>query len=327
MTRRRELLGLLMVTAAGASRGQARPPAGKRKLAALFVKHRDKDLDEFERDLRSALAAFGWIVDRNLTIEWHFADDDRSRLPALAAQIVRSKPDAILTFLVPPTHALQQATKTIPIVTSLGDPLEFGIARSYARPGGNITGLSYGWVELQRKRIELLRSAAPAATRLIIAMNTRDESIAEGVTRSAMAAAREFGFVPEIAFLRTAADLQAVLRDDRPSAMIIYGFEMPSSPIKTNELITVSLSKKVPTVVDKSESVALGGLMSYELYRDNHTQRIAALLDKVLRGANPAEIPFEMPDRSWMAVNLKTARTLGLTLPASLIARADEVIQ
>lgn len=328
MTRRRELLSLMMLTAAGASHGQpTRPSAGRRRLAILLLKRRDKSGGDLEHDLRSALAEFGWIVDRNLTIEWHFADDDRSRLPALAAQIVRSAPDAILTFLTPPTRALQLATTTIPIVTGLGDPLVFGIAHSYARPGGNITGLSYGWVELQHKRIELLRSAAPAPARLIIAMNARDASVSQDVTRSAMNAAGEFGFVPEIALLSRAADLQAALRSDRASAMIIYGFNVTSSPIKASEVIAVSLGKRVPTVVDDSESVALGGLMSYELYWDNQAQRIAAQLDKVLRGVSPAEIPFELPTRSWLAVNLRTARALGLALPPSLLARADEVIE
>ena len=109
--------------------------------------------------------------------------------------------------------------------------------------------------------------------------------------------------------------------------MIIHGFNVTSSPIKASEVIAVSLSKRVPTVVDDSESVALGGLMSYELYWDNQAQRIAAQLDKVLRGVSPADIPFELPTRSWLAVNLKTARAIGLALAPSLLARADEVIE
>jgi len=328
MTRRRELLSLAMLAAAGAAQGQAkRLPAGTRRIAALLLKHRDKSFNNLDRELRAALAPLGWIVDRNLLIEWRFADDDRTRLPALAADIVRSAPDAILTFLIPPTRALQLATRTIPIVTGVGDPLVYGIARSYAHPGGNITGLSYGWVEQQRKRVELLRSAAPAATRLVIAMNARDASVAQEVGRPAMDAAVELRFVPEIVLLASISDLQGALRSDRATAMIIYGFNVTSSPIKPGEVIAMAIGKKVPTAVDDSESVALGGLLSFETYWDDQTQRIAALLDKVLRGASPAEIPFELPTRSWTAVNLKTARALGLTLPASLIARADEVVQ
>lgn len=291
-----------------------------------MLKRRDKPVDELELGLRSALAESGWIVDRNLTIEWHFADDERGRLPALAAQVVRSAPDAILTFFVPPTRALQQATRTIPIVTALGDPLASGIARSYARPGGNITGLSFGFVELQRKRIELLRSAAPAATRLIIALNARDASVAQDVTRPAIDAAVEFGFVPEVSLLSTAADLAAAPRPGGATAVMLYGFNASSSPIKAGDVIAACLGKRLPTVVDDSESVALGGLMSYELYWDNYLQRLAAQLDKVLRGVSPAEVPFELPTRSWLAVNRGTARALGLELPHALIARADEVI-
>jgi putative ABC transport system substrate-binding protein len=327
MTRRRDLLSLVVLNAVGSSQAQPKAPLrGRRRLAVLRITRRE-DAADLERELRSALAEFGWVVDRNLTIEWHFADDDRSRLPALAAQVVRSAPDAILTFLTPPTRALQQATTTIPIVTGLGDPFEFGFARSLARPGGNITGLSFGWVESQRKRVELVRSAAPAAKWLILAMNARDAEIVQLATRSTVTAAREFGFVPEIALVATADALRASLRSDGVSAMITFGFDRASSPIKASEVIAMSLDKKVPTVVDVSEFVAIGGLLSYELYWDKQMQRFAAQLDKVLRGVSPAEIPFELPTRSWMAVNLKTARAIGLVLPRSLVARADEVIE
>jgi putative ABC transport system substrate-binding protein len=222
---------------------------------------------------------------------------------------------------------VQQATRTIPIVTGLGDPIEFGFALSLARPGGNITGLSFGWVESQRKRVELLRSAAPAAKRLILAWNSRDADIMQDATRSTVDAAREFGFVPEIALLASAADLRARLRSDGTGAMITFGFDRASSPIKASEVIAVSLDKKVPTVVDVSELVAIGGLLSYELFLDNQMQRFAAQLDKVLRGVSPATIPFELPTRSWIAVNLKTARAIGLVLPPSLVVRADELIE
>lgn len=324
--RRRDLVGLTLLSAAGASRAQPqRSPSGKRRLAVLMLKRRDKDVEANEQELRSALAEFKWIADRNLTIEWHFANEDRSRLPALAAEIVRSGPDAILTYLVPPTRALQLATKTIPIVTGVGDPIGPGFARSYAQPGGNITGLSFAYVERQHKKIELLRSASPVSKRLIIAMKSSDASTVQDSTPAPMSAARAFGFVPELALIATVADLQDALRPD--SAMVAYGFRAPSSPVKIGDLIAFSLAKKVPTVVDDSESVALGGLLSFELYWDNQARQMAAQIDKVLRGVSPAQIPIELPTRSWTAVNLKTARALGLLLPQTLVARADEVIQ
>ena len=195
-------------------------------------------------------------------------------------------------------------------------------AGSLARPGGNIAGLSFGWVESQRKRVELLRSAAPAAKRLIIAMNARDADIVQGSTRSTVDAAREFGFVPEVALVATAEALRTSLRSDGVSAMVTFGFDRASSPIKASEVIAVSLDKKVPTMVEVSEAVALGGLLSYELYWDNQMQRFAAQLDKVLRGVNPATIPFELPTRSWVAVNLKTARAIGL-VDSAFAARAS----
>lgn len=328
MTSRRALLSLLALGMSGASRAQTKGPApGKRKLAVLLLKGRDKDARDFERELRAALADFGWIADRNLTIEWHFADGDRSRLPALAAKIVRSAPDAILTAFVPPTKALQLATTTIPIVTSVGDPVEYGFAVSYAHPGGNITGLSLAYAELQRKKTELLRNAVPSATRVILAYMATDASIAPEVAKAPTKSALEFGFRPEVALLGSFADLQSRLRSDGSTAVIAYGFESESSPVKMADLIAFSLTNKLPLVVDHSESVALGALLSYELFWDNQLRQRAAQLDKVLRGVSPAQIPFELPTRSWLAVNLKTARALGLTLPQSLLVRADEVTQ
>jgi putative tryptophan/tyrosine transport system substrate-binding protein len=327
MTLRRELLGFALLSAAAASLGQAKSPSTvKRKLGVLIVKGRDEKVDELERELRSALAKLGWVVDRNLTIEWHFANKDRARLPALAAQIVRSGPDAILTFFSPPTTALQLATTTIPIVTSVGDPIGFGFTRSYARPDGNITGLSLGYVESQRKSIELLRVAVPATRRLILGVAAHRASDVEGLTGAAVAAARELGLVPETVLLATTADVQAVLRLDHTSVMMLYGFDGPSSTLQEGEVIALALARRIPTVGGNSESVALGALLAYTLYWDNNIQRIAAQLDKILRGVSPAQIPFELPSRSWLALNRKTARVLGIVLPSSLLARADEVI-
>ena len=328
MTRRRDLLSLVVLNAVGASQAQPKPPSTpKRKLDVLWGDRQEAQVDALAQALRTALAEFGWIAGQNLTIEWHFANGDRARLSALAEEIVRSTPDAILTYFVPPTRALQIATTTIPIVTSVGDPIGFGFARSYALPGGNITGLSFGLVELQHKTIELLRSAVPLATRLIFALNAHRASDAREITRAAMSAAGKFGFVAETALLATAADLQATVRTDRTSAMIAIGLSSPTSHIRIEEVIAFSLNQRVPTVVDNSESVELGGLMSYEFYWDNQTLRTAAQLDKILRGVSPAQIPFEQPTRSWFAVNLKTARALGLVLPHVLLARADQVIE
>ena len=323
MTRRRVVLGWVLLNAAGASRGQSKLAlVGKRRLAVLMQETRAQDGGEFAQALRTALAEFGWIADRNLTIEWHFAEGDLGRLPALAEGIVRSRPDVILTYFVPATVALQSATTTIPIVTSVGDPIGFGFARSYAHPDANITGLSLGYVESQRKTIESLHVAVPAVTRLILAVTADRASTAEGVTRAAIGASRELGIAAEIVLVATAADLQAALRSDRTSAVSLYGFDAT----RTGEMIALALSKKVPTVAGNDEALAQGALLGYALYWDNQIQRNAAQVDKLLRGIKPAQIPFELPARSWLGVNRKTARALGLVLPPALLARADEVI-
>ena len=172
-----------------------------------------------------------------------------------------------------------------------------------------------------------MREAVPAATRLIIALNANQASDAQEISGAAMSAARKFGFVPEIALLTKAADIQLALRSGGASAMILYGLSQPSSPIKAGEVIALALQGGVPTFVDAVETLAVGGLMCYECDWDNQLQRTAAQLDKVLRGVNPAEIPFELPTRYWLAVNLKTARALGLVLPQVLLARADQLIE
>ena len=328
MTRRRGFLSLVALSAAGASHAQPKLRlGGKRRVGALWWERQEAGVDSFALAVRSALAEFGWVDGQNLKMDWHFANGDRPRLSALAAEIVRSGPDAIFTCFAPPTTALQLATTIIPIITAVGDPIGFGFTGSYARPDKNITGLSFGLVEAQYKSIELLRSAVPKATRVVFALNADRAQDAPVMLRAATSAVREFGFASEVALLASAADLQATLRSDRTSAMIAVGLSSPTSHIQIGEVIAFALSNKVPTVVDNSESVELGGLMSYEFYWDNQAKRMAAQLDKILRGVSPADIPFELPTRSWFAVNLKTARALGLVLPPVILARADQVVE
>jgi putative ABC transport system substrate-binding protein len=281
--------------------------------------------DFFRRDLPPALAGLGWQQGRNLALDWRFADRDAARLPGLAQALLRAGAQALLTPGTPATRALQQATRTVPIVTGVGDPVGAGFAASLSAPGGNITGLSYAVSELTQKQIQLLREMVPRARRLIVLLPDRRRpafDLAAQVERSA----RAQGLLPQVI---EAADVDALRRQlrgaggsgDAAAFVIPFG-----TAIDQRALASVLLQSLLPAVFDQRGYVESGGLMSYRLDWDDQTGRTAAQLDKVLRGANPAELPFELPTRSQLVINAASARALGLEIPAALRLRADEVI-
>ena len=276
MTRRRELIWLFAVgTTAAAPAHAAAPSPGNRRLGVLLF-DRPETWTFLAPESCAALAELGWIEGRNLSVEWRYADGDAARLPVLAAQIVRTGVDAILTRGTPATRALQQATKTIPIVTSVGDAVGAGFAQSFARPGGNITGASVALVEIQRKRIELLRGMVPGLARLVIVLPAEHQAFVQELTRSVTATAREIGVAPVIALIASTGDLQAALRPDRvrgASAVYVFNF---GSAIEPKELADLALRNRMPTMFEISEYVEAGGLMSFTFGWENPTQRSAA---------------------------------------------------
>jgi putative tryptophan/tyrosine transport system substrate-binding protein len=273
------------------------------------------------------LRALGWIEGRTIDIDYRWAEGRNERLAEFAAEFVRRNVNVIVTSATPPTVAAKQATSAIPIVfASVGDPVGAGVVESLARPGGNATGLSLQATDATGKRLDLLRDAVPGLRRLAIMANSRNASAALEM-REAEATAR-------------ALDLEAVTSEILRGEDIVPAFEVLmghveavyvcNDPLATTNRVrisTLALGARLPTMFIAREYVESGGLMSYganflDLYR-----RTAEFVDKILRGAKPADIPVEQPTKFDLVVNLTTAKALGLTIPSSVLARADEVIE
>lgn len=305
----------------------AASPRETRRLAVLLF-DRPESWSWFAPQLLAELGRLGWIEGKNLSVQWNYANGDATRLRSLAAQIAASSPDAILTRGTPSTQALQSVTKTIPIATGVGDPVGSGFAKSYAAPGGNITGIAWAIVEASQKQVELLRLLVPGLAEIVVVWKTdRAASLAE-LMRPMVASGRTFGVSVRSALVETVGGLNDVLRAARkrgPAAAQIFGL---AGEAFTYESIAASaLAARMPTMFEYREFVEGGGLASFRFNWENQTQRTAAQIDKLFRGEKPANIPFELPTRQEFVLNLKTARALGLVVPQSVLLRADAIIE
>jgi len=326
MNRRRLIQALGLGALAGSTVHAAAPPSGRRRLAVLLFDN-PESWDFLASELRKELADLGWVEGSNLNVEWRFAHGDTARLADLASQLARSGADAILTRGAPATRALKDATVTIPIVTGVGDPIGAGFARSLAEPGGNITGLSWAAVEGARKQVELLRVMLPRLSRLIIVLKADRSPFLQEMTSWHRGAAREIGLTSEVVLVTGATELQAAWQPGRTPGVTGTFVSGLGTSIAPKDIADLALRLRMPTVFDYSFYVEAGGLMSYRFNWENQTQRTAAQLDKVFRGAKPAQIPFEFPTRSEFVINRSTARSLGLDIPRELLLRADQIIE
>ena len=273
------------------------------------------------------LRAHDWIEGRTVSIEYRWAEGSYERAAEIAAEFVRMKVDVIVTSSTPNTLATKKATSEIPIIfASAGDPVGGGLVASLARPGGNVTGLSIQAVEITGKRVELSREALHPLSRLAI-MGNGDNSAVVGEMRETQAAAEKLGLNATTFEIRRSEEIGPTFEKIKGHFDAVY---VPAEPlVNTNRrrIGSFALAAHLPTLFDASEYVEAGGLMSYgpnfpDLYR-----RTADFVDKVLRGAKPAEMPVEQPTKFDLAVNLTTAEVLGLSLPTTFLARADELIE
>jgi putative ABC transport system substrate-binding protein len=273
------------------------------------------------------LRELGWIEGRTIAIEYRWAEGRNDRLAETVAEFVRRKVDVIVTSATPPTVAAKQATSAIPIVfASVGDPVGAGVVESLARPGGNATGLSLQQPEAAGKRLELLREVIPGLRRLAIMANSGNASAVLDM-REAQTTARTLGLEAVTSEVRQSEDIAPAFDALRGRAEALYVCNDPLATTNRVRINTLALGMRLPTMFIAREYVEAGGLMSYganflDLYR-----RTAELVDKVLRGAKPADLPVEQPTKFDLVINLTTAKALDLTIPSSLLVRADEVIE
>ena len=326
VSRRRGLqaLAALPLIATGWS-GDA-PAAAPKRLAVLVPGPREEMLAQFPSRGGKALAERGWIEGKTLEVLWGFDDNDESRIPILAQELVDARPDVIGTVSTVRTRALQRASRTIPIYTSVGDPVGAGFAKSLVRPGGNITGLSFATREIAQKQIEVLRAAVPKLSTLAILGDTKSTAYMREITEPIVLAARAAGILPQPRQVSTLHEMETALRGLPPAGHAAVYFMGNLGNMDVGAVMQLAIRLRVPAMVGGREYVEKGGLLTYTLNHENETQRTADIVDKLLRGADPATIPFELPTKSDFVVNRRTAAAIGVKLPAELLLRANEVI-
>ena len=324
--RRRDFITLLGGAAAWPLAARAQQPAKLPTIGYLGPSTRSLDsqrLNAFVQRLRE----LGWNEGRTIAIEYRWAEGRNERLAETAAEFVRRKVDVIVTSATPPTVAAKQATSVIPIVfAAVGDPVGIGVVESLARPGGNATGLSLQQTDAAGKRLEVLREVMPGLRRLAIMANSGNPSAGLDM-REAQATARTLGLEAVTSEVLRPEDIAPAFDALKGNVEALYVCGDPLAVTNRVRINTLALGARLPTMFGAREYVEAGGLMSYganflDLYR-----RTAELVDKVLRGSKPADIPVEQPTKFDLIINLTTAKALGLKIPPTVLARADEVIE
>jgi putative ABC transport system substrate-binding protein len=269
----------------------------------------------------------GWVEGRNLAIEYRWAEGNTERLAELANDLVRLKVDVIVTHNTPGPLAAKQATSTIPIVfATAGDPVGTGIVASLARPGGNVTGLSSQTPDVAGKRLEFLREIVPGLHRLAVLADTDNPYVKLDVSKLRQAGA---GLGVEVTTfeMRRGEDIDPAFEALKGRVQALYVPATPVAMVNRVRIHTLALAAHVPMMLGVREYVEAGGLMSYGPNWPHMWGRAADFVDKILRGAKPADLPVEQPTKFDLVLNRTTAKALGLTVPDKLLALADEVIE
>src|SRR5579862_4562295 len=319
---RRDLLALLGGASAawpfaGAAQQPKIPTIG---VLAVGAPGSQQFWQSFQEDLR----ALGYVEGQNIRFEFRSDEGQASRLPELAAELVHLKVDIIVTWITPAALAAKHATSDIPIVmAAVGDPIATGLVQSLARPGGNVTGIGGVGADLAGKCVELIRDMLPSAHRIAALVNVPDpfsKPFLEKIQHGGAAT----GTVIEPILIHNAEELEAAfpaMEKSPPDAVIIQ----PSLP--TKRAAELALKYRIPAVSFVRAIVEEGGLMTYSVAEAEAYREAAVFVDKILKGAKPADLPVEQPTRFELVINMKTAKALGLTIPPAFLARADEVIE
>jgi putative ABC transport system substrate-binding protein len=280
--------------------------------------------EQFWRLFREVMQDMGYIEGQNIRYEFRSDQGQVSRLPELAAELVRLKVDLIVTWFTPAAQAAKQATREIPIVMMLvGNPVETGLVESLPRPGGNITGMAGVGAELAGKSVQLIRDMLPSGRRIVALANAPDpfsKPFLEYIQRSGAAT----GTTIDPIMIQRADELEAAfqaMEQNRPDAVIVQ----PSLP--TKRAAELAVKYRIPAVSVVRAFVEQGGLMSFVSAEIDMYRRGAIYVDKILRGAKPADLPVQQPTKFELIINMKTAKAIGLTVPPAFLARADEVIE
>ena len=316
--KRRQFITLLGGAATSPLGARAQQPDRMRRVGVLLVSG-----PEPMGPYREALGDLGYFEGKNIQIEVRSAQGQDTRLPELAAELVRSRVDVIIAMQTPAAHAAKNATRDIPIVVMAGDPIATGLISNLARPDGNLTGLSATAAEAVAKSLELIAEIKPGARRVGVLGNADDpfmKPFFEQIQRGASDVRLE---VHQIIVLGR-DELNgafAAIAGERADGVVIQG----SLPVKLT--VDLALNYRLPSLSTQKSAVQAGILMSYSASFAERGRVIASYVDRILKGAKPADLPVQQPTRYELAINLKTAKALGLDVPATVLARADEVIE
>jgi putative tryptophan/tyrosine transport system substrate-binding protein len=279
-------------------------------------------------DFRLALRNAGYVEGQNILIEERFAEGDPDRLPVLAAELVKSNLDAIVSLGGNAAQAAKKATSTIPIVLmGAGDPVGTGLVASMVRPGGNITGVTEYSTDLSGKRLQLLKEAVPGISRVSVLWNASDPAMTLRY-RALEQAAPSLGVAIQPLGVREPAEFDSAfsaMSSDRPDAIVMVTDAL--TVLNRELVIKFAITNRLPLAVEFSSIVRDGALMSYGSNFKDRYPRVAYFLDRILKGDKPGDLPIEGPTLFYLVINLETAKSLGLTIPQSILARADEVIE
>jgi len=335
--KRREFIALLGGAAAGwplAARAQEVAPGARTVdrpariavisfMGAAVAQH-------YWRSFRHGLRALGWIESRNIAIEERFAEGEDERLPAIVDEIVAMKPEVIVIDGARVVRAFRERTAASPIVTAVvSDPIGSGFIASFARPGGNVTGMAFQDTDLITKRAELLKELVPGLARVALLNDPGARPGAlDRVAAAAEQAVRALGLMPHILDVRHTADLAPALDSARAHGdQAVLQVSSPFFSANREALVAQAMRVRLPLSCEQSPFVAVGCLVSYGPNFGEMHRRAAFYVDRILKGERPADLPVEQPTKFDLAINLKTAKALGLEVPATVLARADEVIE
>jgi putative tryptophan/tyrosine transport system substrate-binding protein len=324
---RRVLLLTSLLALLGPRPAGAQAPGLVRSLGLLASSTRESFADNV-RVFRESLPALGWVEGRNLAIRARYPAERYEQLPALAAELVKLKVDVIFAMATPAVQAVKRETTTIPVVfETLGDAVSTGLVANLARPGGNVTGISGFAPELSSKRLALLRELLPTSKRIALLANHTNMATA-AVIRTVEAAAQQLGVQLALTYVTRPGGLDAAFETmmrERCDAFVLAADPMLFS--QRVRIVTLAAKHRLPAVYEYRLFAELGGLLSYGPDVHERFRRAAVYVDRILRGANPGDLPVEQPSTFDLAINLKTARALGLPIPPAVQLRADHVIE
>ena len=322
------LVAVILLTVAVAT--EAQQPKKVPRIGYLSNTDRAGESARSE-SIRLALRELGYIEGQNIAIEYRHAEGKRDRYPELAAELVRLKVDIIVVAGGDPLiRAAKNATKTIPIVmTGAGaDPVKEGLIESLARPGGNVTGITILSRELGGKRLELLKEAVPKLARVAVLYDPSNPASVTELKEFLPAAARALGLTVRSWEVRDASGFEkvfAALNKERPDGLYVAGGRLMGANQKRT--VDFALKSRLPSVYNRREDVEAGGLMYYGADQAEGYRRVAYYVDRILKGAKPADLPVEQPMKFELVINLKTAKQIGLTIPPEVLARATKLIK